>query len=71
MEEASRMAERIAIIDHGKIIESGSPEEITKKTDTSSLEDAFIKITGHEIRDEGANNLDALRQGARIWGGRR
>jgi ABC-2 type transport system ATP-binding protein len=71
MEEASRMAERIAIIDHGKIIETGTPEEIMKKTDTSSLEDAFIKITGHEIRDEGANSLDALRQGARIWGGRR
>ncbi len=71
MEEASRMAERIAIIDQGKIIESGTPEEIMKTTETQSLEDAFIKITGHQIRDEAASSLDVLRQGAKIWGGRR
>lgn len=71
MEEASRMAERVAIIDKGAIIETGSPEEIMKKNETESLEDAFIKVTGHQIRDEGANSLDTLRQGARIWGGRR
>ena len=52
MEEVDRIAERIAIIDHGKIVENGTPEEIRKKAGTNNLEDAFIALTGHEIRDE-------------------
>jgi ABC-2 type transport system ATP-binding protein len=70
MEEASRMADCVAIIDHGKIIARGKPEELIKQTGTENLEDAFIKLTGHAIRDEGAGALDMLRQGARAWGRR-
>jgi ABC-2 type transport system ATP-binding protein len=40
MEEASRIAQRIAIIDHGKIIAAGTSEELQAKTQTSSLEGA-------------------------------
>ncbi len=68
MEEASRMASRVAIIDHGKIVTEGKPAELIAQTGTTNLEDAFIKLTGHQIRDEGANALDSLRQGARAWG---
>ena len=52
MEEASRIAQRIAIIDHGKIIATGTTEELQAKTQTASLEDAFLKLTGNVIRDE-------------------
>jgi ABC-2 type transport system ATP-binding protein len=55
MEEVERYGSRIAIIDHGKIIEQGSLEEIRKKAGVESLEDAFIKLTGHEIRAEASN----------------
>jgi ABC-2 type transport system ATP-binding protein len=55
MEEVERYAERIAIIDHGKIIERGTPDEILKKSGKNNLEDAFIELTGHQIRDEKAN----------------
>lgn len=51
MEEAEAIANKIAIIDHGKIIESGTIEEIKKRTETESLEDAFLKLTGRDIRD--------------------
>ncbi|MFA6094396.1 MAG: ATP-binding cassette domain-containing protein [Candidatus Paceibacterota bacterium] len=55
MEEVERYADRIAIIDHGKIIEQGTPEEIRAKAGAKNLEDAFISLTGHEIRDEAGN----------------
>ena len=36
-----------------------------------SLDDVFLKLTGHVIRDEGAGQLDHLRQMGRLWTGRR
>src|SRR3989344_5563300 len=42
MEEADRVAQRIAVIDHGKIVAQGTPSEIKKQADEASLEDAFI-----------------------------
>ena len=55
MEEVERMARRVAIIDHGKIIINGTIEEIIKKAGTENLEDAFIALTGSSIRKETAN----------------
>jgi ABC-2 type transport system ATP-binding protein len=61
MEEAERIAQRIAIIDHGKIIASGSSQELRTQTDTTSLEDAFLALTGKSIREEEANPLERMR----------
>jgi ABC-2 type transport system ATP-binding protein len=61
MEEADRNAERIAIIDHGKIIAMGTSAELKAKTNTTSLEDAFLSLTGTEIRDEAGSSKDHLR----------
>ncbi len=52
MEEAEQMAQRIAIIDYGRIIALGTSEELEKKTKTNSLEEAFLKLTGKKIRKE-------------------
>jgi ABC-2 type transport system ATP-binding protein len=68
MEEASHIAHRIAIIDHGKIIATGTTEELQTKTGTNSLEDAFLKLTGNVIRDEEASTTDKLRA-HRQWRG--
>jgi len=43
MEEAEKMADRVVIIDHGKIIGSGTPGELKKNTGTETLEEAFLK----------------------------
>lgn len=61
LEEAEKMADRIAIIDVGKIIASGTASELKQQTGTASLEEAFLKLTGNEIRDEGADGAAALR----------
>jgi len=61
IEEAERAAHRVAIIDHGKIIAAGTPQTLEEQTKTSSLEDAFLKLTGHVIREEEANPIDRLR----------
>lgn len=55
MEEVERMAQKIAIIDHGKLIEYGTPDEIRAKGGSQSLEEAFIKLTGKKIREEAGN----------------
>jgi ABC-2 type transport system ATP-binding protein len=62
MEEVERMAQRVAIIDHGKIIVIGTIEEILKRAGTNKLEDAFIKLTGSNIREEEGNvSLNQMR----------
>ena len=67
MDEADRVAQRIAIIDLGRIVAIGSSRELKEQTQTESLEDAFLKLTGTTIRDESASSTDALRQVARMW----
>ena len=71
MEEADRVAQRIAIIDHGKIVASGTSAELKQQTGTTSLEDAFLKLTGNVIRDEEASGSDQMRQHRQAWRGRR
>jgi ABC-2 type transport system ATP-binding protein len=67
MDEAERVAHRIAIIDHGAIVAQGTPDELKAQTQTDSLEGAFLALTGSTIRDEGANSADGLRQVAKMW----
>lgn len=52
LDEAERIADRIGVIDYGKIIAEGTSEELKKQTQTVSLNDAFLQLTGHEIREE-------------------
>jgi ABC-2 type transport system ATP-binding protein len=73
MEEAARIAQRIAIVDHGHIVAAGSAQELMAQTQTGSLEDAFLKLTGSEIREEESSATDRMRQMGKMWrgGGRR
>ena len=67
MDEAERVAHRIAIIDHGKIVAQGTPTELKTQTNTESLEEAFLALTGSTIRDEKAGSADQMRQFAKMW----
>jgi ABC-2 type transport system ATP-binding protein len=70
MEEAERIAQTIAIIDHGKIVAQGTAKKLKTQTHTSSLEAAFLALTGKTIREEAASPLDHLRVARRLHGRR-
>jgi ABC-2 type transport system ATP-binding protein len=64
MEEAERLCDRVAIVDHGRVIALGSPRELIESVDFShlpppeprkthaTLEDLFVSLTGRTLRDE-------------------
>lgn len=69
MEEAERVAQRIAIIDHGRIVVQGTLDELKKNTNTASLEDAFIALTGRDIREEESSDMDRMRRHMKFFRG--
>ncbi len=52
LDEAEAVAERIAIIDHGSIVATGTAAQLKKQTKTKSLEQAYLQLTGKGLRDE-------------------
>src|ERR1700757_3606959 len=67
MDEADRVAHRIAIMDHGSIVAQGTSAELKEQTQSESLEAAFLALTGSSLRDEGADSKDRLRQMAQMF----
>jgi len=67
MEEAERVAQRVVIIDGGRIIAQGTPEELKKQTSSQTLEQAFLVLTGSTIREEEASPADRMRRMAKMW----
>jgi len=68
LEEAEQYAERIAIIDHGHIIASGTTSSLKKQTSTKTLEEAYLKLTGHSTRDDSSDADLSARQRVRSRG---
>ena len=59
MEEAEALCDRVAIVDRGRIIAIGSPNELIERlgapkviTHHGTLEDVFMALTGRHLRDE-------------------
>ena len=63
MDEAERLCERVAIVDHGHVIALGSPAELietigsqhpapVQRTTSGTLEDVFVALTGRTLRDD-------------------
>ena len=67
MEEAERVAHRIAIIDHGRIIAQGSSAELKRQTGADSLEKAFLALTGTSIREEEGGSIDRMRRVVKLF----
>ena len=67
MDEAERVAHRIAIIDHGRLVAQGTAAALKQQTGRDSLEQAFLALTGTTIRDERADGAEQMRQMAKMW----
>ncbi len=67
MEEAERVARHIAIIDHGAIVAMGTAQELCAQTNSQSLEQAFLTLTGHEIREGDDGGLERMRNLRKAW----
>ncbi len=67
MDEADKIADEIVIIDHGKIITMGTPNNLKEKTNSKTLEEAFLSLTGQNIREEEGAGIDRMRMGRRMW----
>jgi ABC-2 type transport system ATP-binding protein len=50
MEEVQRLCDRVAIIDHGKLVIEGTIAELLAQGD-ANLEALFLRLTHHELRD--------------------
>ncbi len=69
MEEVEKVSERIVIIDHGKISAEGTPESIKTGTNAETLEEAFLALTGRDIREDAPDIPDQMRKGRLLWSG--
>ncbi|HYY96970.1 MAG TPA: ABC transporter ATP-binding protein [Pyrinomonadaceae bacterium] len=54
MAETERLCSRIGFIAKGRLIAEGTAEELKRRSDASSLDDAFIALAGEKL-DEGGN----------------
>lgn len=61
IEEAEKIAQTVAVIDHGKIVAQGSPNDLKQQTKKETLEGAFLELTGRQIRPEQVGALERMR----------
>lgn len=52
LDEADALCDRIAIMDKGETKALGTPAELKEKYDAKTLDEVFLKITGHIINPE-------------------
>jgi len=50
LEEVDKVADRLAIIDHGKLITQGTAAQVKQRTASETLDEAFIALTGEVLR---------------------
>ena len=65
LEEAENVADRIAVIDDGKIIANGTVKQLLTLTKTIDLESAYLRLTGKQIREEEVDPNEAFRSRVR------
>ncbi|MHA3964490.1 MAG: ABC transporter ATP-binding protein [Candidatus Thorarchaeota archaeon SMTZ1-45] len=51
MEEAQELSDRVGIIDEGRLIELGPPQELIDKYEVEDLEEVFVLRTGKRLRE--------------------
>jgi len=52
MEEAEELCDRVGILDQGRLIAIGTPNELKDEYGAEHLEDVFIRLTGKKLRED-------------------
>ncbi len=61
MAEAERLCARIGFLAHGKLVAEGTADELKKLAGATTLDDAFIKLTGEQLSaDESVAQMEML-----------
>jgi ABC-2 type transport system ATP-binding protein len=60
MEEAQR-CDRVAILDYGKLLALGRPADLVLERRAQNLEQVFLGVTGHDLRDDDAPDQEISR----------
>jgi ABC-2 type transport system ATP-binding protein len=59
LEEADQLAQRLAIVDHGRVVVEGTPEELKAQFGRPSLDEVYLLATGHAYRQDAEPAADA------------
>lgn len=51
MEEVERLCDRVALLDTGRVVAIDTPSGLITHTETETLDDAFIALTGKELEE--------------------
>ena len=54
MQEVSALCDSVIVVAGGKVVASGTPDDLRAQTGFENLEDAFVALAGAGIRDSGA-----------------
>lgn len=49
MEEVERLCDRLVLLEAGRVLTTGSPAEVIAEAGTSTLDEAFVHLTGHHL----------------------
>ncbi len=61
LDEVEQNASQVSIIDNGIIIADGTIDSLKKETNTNTMEDAYLALTGNMIREEGSDTSNRSR----------
>ena len=52
MDEAAALCDRVLMMDDGRVLADGSPDELCRRHDAATLEDVFMHLTGRALETE-------------------
>ena len=51
LDEADRLADRLAVVDHGRVVAEGEPERLKARLGAASLDDVYLHYAGRRYSD--------------------
>jgi ABC-2 type transport system ATP-binding protein len=52
MDEAEILCDTLVLVDQGKVIDEGAPQELLKKYSVKNLDELFLSRTGRDLRGD-------------------